>query len=246
MKLAIGCPVLQRDWILEDWFNHLEVALGEAGVPFEDVVWVFAGDPSTDENTWEIIHSRVSDDRLVSVPTTNERSVVFEDSYGPRYIRTWNPPLYQRMTDLRNQLLGAVREIQPEAFLSLDSDILCHPLHLKSMLEALDGGVDAVGGKCYLGITGKREPSWGSISPTGKLVRADAEGLFPVQVIMAMKLMSPLAYNVDYETHQHGEDIGWSLACKRAGLRFLWDGRYCSKHIYTPPYLGEPDERCGW
>lgn len=247
MRLAIGCPVLQRSWILEEWFEHLELALGEADTSFDDVDWVFVGDSRTDVETWEIIHSRVSDARLHEVPVRGERSVVFPDSNGPRYIRTWNAPLYERMTFLRNHLLNRVRQIDPDMFLSIDSDILCHPLHLKSMIEVLfSGGVDAVGGKCYLGITGTREPSWGKISPEGRLLRQDHTGVIDVQVIMAMKLMSRSAYNVDYETHQQGEDIGWSLACKREGLRFKWDGQHCSKHIYQPPYLGEPDPRCGW
>jgi hypothetical protein len=51
---------------------------------------------------------------------------------------------------------------------------------------------------------------------------------------------------VDYEFSAQGEDIGWSLACERAGLKFAWDNRFVSKHVMAPEHLGRIDPRWDW
>jgi hypothetical protein len=68
----------------------------------------------------------------------------------------------------------------------------------------------------------------------------------PVDVIMAMKLMKPSAYWVDYRDHEQGEDVGWSIACQEQHLRLGWDGRVCSKHVMKPEQLDPIDARCGY
>jgi hypothetical protein len=54
----------------------------------------------------------------------------------------------------------------------------------------------------------------------------------------ALKLLSPIAYAVDYELHPQGEDIGWSRACQLAGVKLGWDNRHVSSHIMSPVVLG--------
>jgi hypothetical protein len=105
---------------------------------------------------------------------------------------------------------------------------------------------DAIGSRCYMTTTGRNWPSWGRLSPRGHLQRYDAEGYFPVDVIMAIKLMRPAAYQIDYQSHAQGEDIGWCLACHRAGLRLAWDGRVASKHVLQPHLLHRLDPRVGY
>jgi hypothetical protein len=63
---------------------------------------------------------------------------------------------------------------------------------------------------------------------------------------LAIKLMSPRAYNIDYRFHHQGEDIGWSVAATEKGLKLGWDGRICSKHVMAADQLQLVDPRCGY
>jgi hypothetical protein len=230
-SLMIGCPVAHRAWVLDRWFDHIEMAAKNA---FVEPEFVFVGDPK--DRSFEVIRRRAGDFTLVEVPNGKG-----DDT------RVWNQDRYRVMVDLRNRLLGAVRDLQPDYFLSLDSDILLHPFVLDSLLDDMAKDTyDAVGAKTYMTQTGTNCPSWARLSTRGDLQRYDTEGYFPCQVIMAVKMMRASAYGVDYELHVQGEDIGWSLACQRAGLKLAWDGRYGSKHVLAPHMLHCRDPRVGF
>jgi hypothetical protein len=113
------------------------------------------------------------------------------------------------------------------------------------MIEALER-FDAVGSRCYMTASGTRFPSWARLLPSGGLQRTDSDGTFAVDVIMALKLMNPAAYNVDYRFDPQGEDIGWSQACTEAGVRLGWDGRVVAKHVLAPHLLTPRDSRVGF
>lgn len=228
MNLLIGCPVSHREWILPTWFSHINRAAEVAGVEPRFVFVCHPQDPS-----WDCVTFDAPD--AVMIPAACHR--------GNDH-RRWNPQRYQEMVDLRNLLLGAVRLQEPDLFLSIDSDILLHPDQLKFMIECLDR-FDAVGGRCYMTSTGTRFPSWGRLN-RGNLQRYDAEGTFPVDVIMALKLMTPAAYRVNYGFHLQGEDIGWSLNATEAGVRLGWDGRVIAKHVLAPHLLTPIDPRVGF
>lgn len=243
MKVVIGCPVSNREWIMEHWFNYVDVAAEEAGV---DHRFVFVGDPA--DPTFEVINRRAPDSTVVE--TAEERSVD---------VREWSTERKDKMVWLRNLLLAEVRGLAPDYFLSLDSDILIHPEAIRSMLEAFSGGWDAVGGKCYMtalpqgpAVTNPRSgtscPSYLSGGRAGYFHRPDVEvpSLFRVDIIMAIKMMAPAAYNVDYAPHPHGEDIGWSFNARDAGLKLAWDARTISKHVMLPEHLHMLDARCGY
>jgi hypothetical protein len=160
--------------------------------------------------------------------------------------RVWNPERFHRMVYLRNLLLGAVRNLSPDHFLSLDSDILLHPRALASMMELAGSSYDAVGGKAYMTAKGTWCPSFGYISSSRGILRYESTDVLRVDAIMAIKLMTPSAYLVDYEFHEQGEDIGWSLACKREGVTLGWDGRVTNKHVMHEKALDALDQRCGF
>lgn len=217
--IVIGGPIANRGWIIERWYQYVEIACDNAGVKPVYLHVVPAGDPTM---------PMLAPDAIVW--TTDEP--VRPDK------RIWNHDRYRHMVDLRNQGLAIVRELEPRWFLSLDSDILLHPDSLRLLIDALENPAlprsrfDAVGGRCYM--TGTAQfPSYGMlVSRTGGIRRKDVpDGLFPVDVIMAIKLMSPKAYAVDYQFHPHGEDIGWSNAARAVGCRLGWDGRTLSTHI---------------
>jgi hypothetical protein len=230
--IAVGCPVAHRSWILDAWFDHVIDACDIAEV---EPQFVFAGDPERDRS-FRVIERRAPEALVAYTPNTKG-----DDG------RTWDYPRYQTMAQVRNVLLGAVRDLSPSFFLSLDSDILLNPQVLDLLLGDMETDPwDAIGSRCYLTPTGRSCPSWGRLTSQGCLQRMDSTGYFPVQIIMAIKLMRPTAYRVDYVAHLQGEDIGWSLACEQAGLKFAWDGRLGNKHVMNPKFFRHLDARVGY
>lgn len=244
MKVAVGCPIRNRAWIFEEWVEHVRIAFDLAGLkPF----WAFAigVDPSGKDDGTR---------RLVTEIFRNEGGIWCEENEPNIPIhRIWNGDRYQQMANCRNRLLGLIKGTSPDYFLSLDSDILLHPTALMCLLETIKRdhviqGVEkqfaAVGGKAFLSEQSADITTYANLG--AGLQRVNSEGVFPVQVIMAIKLMSPAAYNIPYVTHQFGEDIGWSLNCQKADLHLGWDGRVTSKHIMNPNNIDKIDTRVGW
>lgn len=234
-RVLVGCPVAHRAWVLDCWFDHVEAAADRVGL---EPGFVFVGDEH-DEQTMNIIEKRTSGRFVIQVYAPNRKGADFRDWHKPEAI--------SHMVDLRNRLLKAVRMARPTYFLSLDSDILLHPLALEHLIDDVQiDHWDAVGGRCYMTATGNRYPSWGNEGRQGQIVRSDADGYFGVQIIMAIKLMTRSAYEINYEFDRNGEDVGWSRACRQAGLRLAWDGRVSSKHVLKPHLLHHLDPRVGY
>lgn len=230
MDLLIGCPVSRRGWILPAWLQHAEAAAAHAGVAARYIILA-----DRDDDAWCALAPVA--DRLSRVEVHDPRRDDLRDWCTPGRVR--------RITELRNQLLGAVRVESPDVFLSLDSDILMHPHALRNMLETL-AGYDAVGGYVYMDDT-CASPSWGRVLEGGALDRVDVRGyLGPVEVIMAIKVMNARAYAHDYVDHPKGEDVGICLAWRQAGVRIGLDARVTSKHVMERPFLDRVDERCGF
>lgn len=227
--------MLRRDWVLPSWFAYVEAACEPLGLEPE---FVFVGDPEHDQATWDVI------DKFADYRTVHP-VIVHEDEMAPIVEHHWTFARIERMAELRNLMLQAVRSVGPAWFLSLDSDVLLHRDALTSMLAVT--GFDAVGSKTFLHTRGTRIPNYAQIDPSGRLVRSDTQAFGKrVDVLMAIKLMTPAAYNVDYGVDTRGEDISWSLNCKKAGLRLGFTGDVCSKHVMHPEQLDRVDARCGY
>lgn len=240
MHLVVGCPVRNREEIMPLWFNHLVTSVEHAG-HLKDLTVVFVAhkDDPTIAAAMEEARSR---NIILHVVDSGE-------SEFSEYRRTWNAFRYEQMARLRNALLGKVRELEPEIFWSLDSDILVGENTYLSAFDMLKGqGYDAVGTKLYMHKSGTRHPSYAMMDSQGLggLRRSESSGQMPVDVIMASKLMNSQAYSVDYRTHALGEDIGWSLEAARAGCRIGWDGTSISKHVFDMGKIREIDPRCGF
>lgn len=236
MRLVVGCPVRQRSWIIRHWFDHVEAAALEVGVIPD---YLFVGDPHEDPTLSVIAsHCAYLGRQLVLSPTQEPNTT---DT------RTWDETRYRQMVILRNQLLGEVRRLEPDLFLSLDSDILLHHKTLVHLFESIER-FGAVGGATFMTARGENHPNCGWIRGSTGLQRKYMEhvGVVSVGVLMALKLMTPSAYCVDYELHPHGEDIGWSVGCGRAGVKLGWDNRSVSKHVMSPSHLQVVDVRAGW
>lgn len=237
--IVVGCPVRRREWIIEQWVDHVERACSKADMEPVYSFVVDRNDPTVDQLRLLLPERAV----VWNWEVTGSSSTGIDQ-------RVWNVARFETMVHLRNQLLKTVRAISPRYFWSVDSDILVHPDALKLSLDAFNS-FDAVGGKCFMYPTGTEYPSCGWYQPPEGLFRRtiDTEGVIPVGVIMAMKLMAPEAYKINYvfdRYAQQGEDVAFSVACTLAGLKLGWDSRVCSKHVMQPEHLNRYDERCGW
>ena len=145
------------------------------------------------------------------------------------------------MVSLRNSLLQTVRDIQPDYYFSLDSDILLtNPNTIELLIAHIKSGADAVNPLMFMTPIGTLYPSvmdWRQDDPS-KAYRKEKYQLgtyFQSDVIMAAKMMSKDVYNnISYSVHQQGEDVGWSLSCKQADFKL-----YCASYIYAPHVMSE-------
>lgn len=229
-RLVVGCPVYAREWIIERWLEHIRAAAVHAAVE-ADVLMLGPQSDLTFARGRQV--ARRLGLRLDEVDSGEEPAGTGRTEVGSW--RTWSHGRLAHMVRLRNQLLDVVRRIAPRYFLSLDSDILLHESSISNMIETVStSSFSAVGGKTYLTPSGDHAPSYALIDEAGFLVRQSMNAVRQVDILMAIKLMTPAAYSVDYEFDRRGEDVGWSLACARTGLLLGWDGRVTSEHVMVP------------
>lgn len=231
--MLIGCPVKDRNWILPLWKAHVDGAMPSR----MDYEFVFAVGKD-DEETLGLISNW---------PRTH---VTLLDEKHSKYERNWaEPGRLEFMTYARNELLKKVRELRPTYFFSLDSDILitkdCISNSLSTIREFDAWKVAAVGSRLYMDQTDSNCSSAGVFTRNG-FTRMDTKGIQTVGLIMAAKLMNSRGYNVDYEDHKNGEDIGWCKAVARNGFTLMYDARAANKHVMAPYWLNQVDKRIGW
>lgn len=227
MRLLVGCPVSNRNWVLPLWKEHLN----EASPVGWEVVPVFVID-SSDEQAVEFAESWGAIYKLI-------------DEVGYRS-RDWDVNRYRHMVAIRNELLKLVREDDPDLFLSLDSDILVHPELITNLYETLSNNqADAVGGLAYLDQIDPRITN-AAILSSSFFRRITSVGVFSADVLMAIKLMTPKAFHVDYQFHRWGEDFGWSKAARGRGCKLMFDSRVANKHLMSEYWLDKVDERVGF
>ena len=233
MKLLVGCPTRNRTWILEKWRDHVEGATPGSW----DLEYLFViGEDDTE--TFELIKD------------WKRTHIVFVEEQDPGMIRSWGKPgRYDHMVFLRNTMLSKVRHLNPDLFLSLDSDILLGQDTIRNMYETLTKyEFDAVGGLTWFDPVDPlctNVAKWVSSSKSG-FKRVQSRGTHKVDIIMGIKLMTPAAYNVDYCYHHLGEDLGWNKNMFLAGKQMGLDGRTANKHIMKPEYMDRKDKRVGW
>lgn len=236
MKLLVGCPVSDRAWILPYWLHHVNRACGKVGIEPRFVFVV----GSRDLGVRDLLRRRNLPMRIVDEPERKDE-------------RRWNVGRYQHMVDIRNTLLEEVRRREPDLFLSLDSDILLHEDAIQSLLDGFSRfpNAAAIGTKCFLSLSGVAYPNMGfwvksKSHSHHRFYRQNANNLCRVDILMAAKCMTPAAYQVDYELHSLGEDLGWSTAVARAGGSLYFDGRVVNKHVMRKEMLDTIDPRVGF
>jgi len=234
VNIIAGCPTAGRAWILPQWKEAVDRAC-----PHDVELSYALSIPKWDTDTldivsnWSSAHIMVTDEQ----PRLDQRDWSSQDRYHD-------------MVNLRNNQLRYVRTAMPTYYLSLDSDILLAPKALEEMIETLElNQADAVGSLTYLDPvdpTCTNLATWVNPDAPGVFRRVEAPGQHPVNVLMAIKLMGNLAYNINYEHHHYGEDFGWSIAAYKARARIFCDGRSPSKHVMSPEWLDRVDKRVGY
>lgn len=237
--LIAGCPATGREWVIRHWVTHLRRAAEYA----EQSLYIYCLVPEFDEKTARAVQE-ACDSNEVELFLERVEEPVRQDR------RDWYlEGRYDHMAFLRNMMLGTIRLLEPDFFLSIDSDILIGKKVIANLLTGTSE-FSAIGGKVFLSPSSRAWEdhivNFAKFNSQMNLIRSNANGRFAVDVLMALKLMTHDAYWVDYASHPQGEDIGWSLNAKEAGLRLGWDGSIASKHLMCPEDLHRIDERVGW
>lgn len=244
MRVVVGAPVRRREWAAETWMDHVAWATVDAGIKDDAVDLVFVSHPEDPTNAL----------LKQSADLYGFRTHFIDDIEKPSHLkRSWGPARLHTMVRVRNLLLEKVRELEPDLFLSLDSDIMLQKSALRSMARLLASGgkpncrPSATSHCVFLDQLSTHFPNFAMLTSNGQMKRDYVGGdLCNVHVIMAAKLMTPDAYHVDYEYDARGEDIGWSLAVRRAGMHLGWTGKVISKHCMEPEDLYRVDRRVGY
>jgi hypothetical protein len=234
-RVIIGLPIYRRDWIVNHWFEAIE----RQTFPLEDLGFIFEMGPDDEQTSTMLFdwHSRHPEVSVFDVQV-NEKD---HHHHHPAKGRSWSFDKYEAMVNFRNNLLARVRCHAPEAYFSLDSDILLEDKDTIQYLFDLiqEDDIDAVAPLMYMTPTGDRFPSVMSWTRGSRAFR-DTDNypigsLFKADVIMAAKMMAPSTYNrVDYRFHKQGEDLGWSSNCREAGLN-LWS----ASNVYAPHIMSK-------
>lgn len=155
--------------------------------------------------------------------------------------RMWTLSKYENMVSMRNSLLERVREISPDYYYSLDSDVLItNPSTINSLISHVQSGADAVNSLMFMTPMGIMYPSvmdWIEDSPEKGYRKTSYPygSYFKSDIIMAAKMMSRSTYeDVDYQVHPQGEDLGWCLNAKEKKKNL-----YCASYIYTPHIMNQ-------
>lgn len=232
MSLLIGCPVADRSWILPTWYEYVKRSCEYAGTDF-NLVFMTSKD---DDVTRKLVQS--FDETVLELS---------DDEDAQPQDHRWDDTRYHRMVALRNGLLAGVRRLAPDFFLSLDSDILIHEELVSNLIETLTTrDCVAVGGKTFMTTSDNATASYAVFRSNGNWDRHDTVSVHTVDAIMAIKLMSPEAYNVDYVYDRQGEDLGWSKSVTASGESLWFDGRVGCKHVMIREQLEKLDARVGF
>ncbi len=230
IELVIGCPIYKRDWIFPYWISCIE----NQNIDFSSTAFVFEIS-SNDAQTIEMLikYRNARPDIPEFILDIKEDVFHFDHQEGTR---TWSISKYQNMVNLRNSLLSKVRELNPNYFFSLDSDILLTNQNTIQLLIAhVNSGADAVSPLMFMTPIDTMYPSvmnWID-EPGGQAFRKEKYSFgeyFQSDVIMAAKMMSKDVYsNVNYSLHSQGEDLGWCGNAAKLGYKL-----YSASYIYAP------------
>lgn len=235
MKLLIGCPIYKRNWIFPFWASAIE----RQSVPLNKIGFVFEVAPDDDQTVdllmlWKKYHKEIPHFEI------NTREDIPHFEHAPNS-RQWTISKYENMVSLRNSLLNRARELDPDYYFSLDSDIIIkNDSTLELLMGHINDGIDAVNPLMYMTPFGTDFPSVMTWLDKDQFKATRTKDypigtFFKSDIIMAAKMMSKKVYqNVNYEVHSQGEDLGWSADATRKGYSLG-----CASYLYAPHIMHE-------
>jgi len=126
-------------WILPHW---IKCVLNQS-IPFSDIGFIFEVSPD-DKETISSLEAWKKIDKNIPYFNIKIREDIphFEhESNG----RQWSISKYANMVSLRNSLLKTARDLEPDYYFSLDSDILLtNPNTIELLIAHIKDGADAV------------------------------------------------------------------------------------------------------
>jgi glycosyltransferase involved in cell wall biosynthesis len=232
MKIAITAPVRNRAWILPDYLDALE----EAAQGF-DAVYCFIDDGSTD-GSGEIIAAwlETHPGSLVQIAPDGERNTSSRDAKHRQ-------ACYRRLAGLRNDLITEALDADADWQVSVDTDILVAPWCIRRLIgherpycAALIDNTMTISaematarewGRSWYNAMTNVDGCWSPMRQPirNRLLLADLTGA--VYVASRATLLS----GARFAAHPVGEDAGYALALKAAGIPMVIDTGCHSIHI---------------
>jgi len=220
VRLAIGCPVYNREWSLPRWFQ----CIFDQKVMLKNVDLVFAYTEGED-NTLDIINKYGQKFHSLTIIDCNDIK-----AFGGR-----DSERYYSLVILRNRIFEVLRDLQPDYYFSYDSDILLPEGTLKGLIkdkkDIVGPWVDLVppnGIPNCVSVVGngfRRRKPYAQFYPQ--------TGLYEVDTVFAVSLMSNPVFNTcTYMYHPGGEDYGFAINIINAGFKSFMDANYIGTHLY--------------
>lgn len=250
-SLVVGCPVWDRGWCLDTWFDAVQ-----SNCDPRDTGLVFVV-PTTDHHTREVIRRRCGPFAFCEVLRDRNEQYDRVDRRGDNHTS---------LALSRNAILKHVQDVRPDFYCSWDSDLLIGPLLLPKLREYEkpvltvwtwlnrtepkrhrhfhQGRVIPVEYEDAMQATAMEwidtpTPSWIAQHLDGARWDEYASGLWRCDVALAFQLMTPQVYGrVQYAPHPHGEDIPFNWALEEAGIERWCYGEHPGVHLFDREQSG--------
>lgn len=218
--IVVGCPVKERAWCLQRWFD----SIAEQDVELEIICLYSPSEDRTEEillqNNAHVVH----DYRPGRSPT---------EIHGHQWGHMED---YQYMAEIRNTLLEIVIDkYDPDYYFSLDSDILLPPNALTWMVDKMENsahGVMAPALNMAVNSKAMNTMCWvDRYNPhmAHRPFTPNTGGY--VDVVMAAMLLNRRGMEAQWVAHAQGEDIGFCLDAKSKSIPLWWEPSIQCEHL---------------
>lgn len=241
-KIAIGCPVRNREWVLPEYLAAID------GVYWLNKEYLFLENDSTDSTPYmlkkfnpfsiKMTKSDITDKTIVCKSCLYPVKIQFIKSNAPGHQRgEYNANNYSHLANIRNQFIDMFLSTDADYLLSIDSDIIVPPDILQGLLSLADQ--NTIVAAAISNIPGQpldgHSPGNFMINQGGMIIHPyeyPLTGTMEVDVTGAVYLIprKVLEDGVKYGAHEQGEDIYFCRQAKEKGYRLVVNFDCRAKH----------------